>query len=667
MQWYINRLKLMSASEIAYRTKVLIKNLLEKKGFLVLDEVPAWNHHIQTNNWIYSWCEGQSFIQYCNAAEKLIKGYMSIFALGDIYLGHPPQWNQDPKTGIIAPLFYGKSLNYRDNKLVGNIKYLWELNRHLHLVTLAQAYCISKDKKYINGIQCHIQSWIKQCPYPLGPNWSSPLELAIRLINWSIVWQMIGGLDSPLFYGNKGLDFQNTWLRSIYVHCHFISKHLSCYSSANNHIIGEVAGMFIASQTWPYWDEMRHWGGKAKRKLEHECLKQNSSDGVNFEQSIAYSQFVIDFLLLSALAGQVNGIQFSQAYWNRIERMLECFASFMDVDSNMPMIGDADDGYVVRLSQEKSFCPYRSLLATGAVLFNRSDFKYKAFDFDHKSMCLLGKKGEDQFEKLEYKTIHLPIRRAFPQGGYYILGKDFETNREIKGIADCGPLGYLSIAAHGHADALSFVLSISGKEFLIDPGTYAYHTKKRWRNFFRGTSAHNTIRIDELDQSVRGGNFMWLKKANASCLKWGTNYSEDVFQGWHDGYLRLKDPVIHKRTIYFQKDINTFIINDNLHCKEKHKVELFWHFAEDCSVELIHCGCKIIKKGITIILKNPDKIICWSIYKGNKELPLGWVSRKFDVKEACSTLVGNIEIKGQKDMKTIIKILFSENQNTGEE
>src|SRR5207249_6082019 len=138
--------------------------------------------------------------------------------------------------------------------------------------------------------------------------------------------------------------------------------------------------------------------------------------------------------------------------------------------------------------------------------------------------------------------------REFADGGYYILGERFETPDEVRLIVDAGPIGYQAIAAHGHADALAFTLSLGGKEFLVDPGTFAYHTEPLWRAYFRGTSAHNTVRIDGEDQSQPGGKFMWLAKANAACAAFDTSTTEDVFEGWHDGYLRLPDPVMHRRS-----------------------------------------------------------------------------------------------------------------------
>src|SRR5678809_577781 len=100
--------------------------------------------------------------------------------------------------------------------------------------------------------------------------------------------------------------------------------------------------------------------------------------------------------------------------------MLEYVASIMDVGGNLPMFGDADDGYVVRLDPRADFCRYRSLLATGAVLFGRPEFKAKAGALDDKSRWLLGAGAEARFAAIDAAAARLPVRRAFPDGGCYI-------------------------------------------------------------------------------------------------------------------------------------------------------------------------------------------------------------------------------------------------------
>src|SRR5207302_1562759 len=206
----------------------------------------------------------------------------------------------------------------------------------------------------------------------------------------------------------------------------------------------------------------RAWRAGARAILEREALLQNAPDGVNREQAVSYQQFELDLLLHPLLAGRANGRRYSAAFESRIEAMIEYLASVMDAGGSIPMFGDSDDGLVVRLAQDDGHCNYRSLLATGAILFRRGDFKAKAGRLDDKTRWLFGEGADAAFERLDGTKAQLPVRRAFAHGGYYILGCGFETKDEIRLVADAGPLGYQTIAAHGHADALAFTLSVGG-------------------------------------------------------------------------------------------------------------------------------------------------------------------------------------------------------------
>ena len=557
-------------------------------------------------------------------------------------------------SGKKSPMVFGKTLDYRNEELVGDIKYLWEPSRHLHLVTLAQAYCLTQSEAYLNALKAHLVSWLDQCPYLIGPQWVSSLELGIRLINWYLVWQLIGGLESELFKGKEGAVFRERWLKSIYQHVHFISGHYSRYSSANNHLIGEAAGVFVATVGWPFWPEFNNWRKESAHILEREALLQNNTDGVNREQAIAYQQFVLDFLIISKLTADANQCSFSDEWEVRLESMLEFVASIMDVAGNLPMIGDADDGFVVGLTQGNvDWCPFKSLLATGAVLFNRADFAVKSGQYDEKSRWLLGDQAREQFEFLSSGSVSLPVKRAFVEGGYYILGDKFESEEEVKIIADAGPLGYLGIAAHGHADALSFTFSVGGREILIDPGTYAYHTQKKWRNYFRGTSAHNTVCIDGQDQSVIGGNFMWLRKAEISEVEWTVSQDEDVLSASHNGYMRFSDPVCHTRKIRYDKSARKIFVVDSIKCESNHDIELFWHFSEQCQIEKQSKGLVIRNGSDVIVLKIMDSLDGdLKIAFGETNPPRGWVSRRFGMKEAISTVVFSKTINGDTELHT---------------
>jgi hypothetical protein len=671
----------MGAAEIAYRVQQALHARLEQRGVgLARTAVPM-------EQFGTPWCAMQAAVRdvepYRAAADRILAGRFDVFALHGVELGFPPRWNRDPKTGTEAPLTFGKTLNYRDEQVVGDIKYLWEPNRHMELVTLAQAWRLTGEMKYAVGCRSLLESWFEQCPYPLGPNWTSSLEHSVRLLNWSVAWQLLNaqpmvdhiGTDSvfphpnPLpegegvFSGESGEAFRRRWLDSIYRHCHFIAGHFSKHSSANNHLFGEYMGLFIGALMWPCWKESARWLETARAGLESEALKQNAPDGVNREQAIWYQHEVADMMLLCGLAGKASGTGFSVAWWKRLEAMLEFIAALMDVGGKLPMIGDSDDAVMVRFSREPGFNAYRSLLATGAVLFERGDFARKAGCFDDKSRWLLGDEAVAVFESLIAPPSadgNPDEKHFFPDGGYCILGGGFNMPDEVRIVADAGPLGYLSIAAHGHADALAFTLSAGGQEILIDPGTYAYHTQKKWRDYFRGTSAHNTVRVDGEDQSVIGGNFMWLKHARAWCEKWETSPALDLFVGAHDGYSRLADPVIHRRSLEFDKPAGVIRIADTLTCKGPHKVEIHWHFAETCRVQVrgneISAVCG--NQSITMLMSGCEWLPV--VKSGQEDPPMGWISRNFDQKCHSPSVVWSGQITGSTTLDTEIRLVRHE-------
>ena len=349
LTWIYNRLKCMSMPEIAYRAYRQLGISCEQSRWARTAKLAVPEPTIgPTDFWIPKSPPIKNKERYIQAANEILKGHLSIFQADVDAYQVIQNWNQDPKSLVKAPMIFGKKLDYRNESLVGDIKYLWEPNRHLHLVTLAQAYFLTGNRLYGKAFMLHLRSWIDQCPHPLGPNWSSSLEGAIRLINWSIAWQLIGGCDSQLFTDEQGKSFRSDWLESIFQHMYFISGHFSRYSSANNHLIGEAAGLFVGANTWPYWHALTdRWRSDSQKILLREAQKQIHPDGGTCEQAISYQQFVLDFLILSLLSARPLGITFPETYLLKIETMIDFISALMDCKGNMPMIGDADDGFAV--------------------------------------------------------------------------------------------------------------------------------------------------------------------------------------------------------------------------------------------------------------------------------------------------------------------------------
>ncbi|WP_148715347.1 heparinase II/III family protein [Chitinolyticbacter meiyuanensis] len=627
LTWYYNRLRCMSLGEVAHRVLEHGRKSAEKRGLalaprpeLTAQSGPRWFG-------VPSQLEASTRELIISRADGLLAGDWLVFGVPKP-LGMPPNWLQDPLTGTIAPLRYGMGLSLTDRAVVGDIKYLWEPARHLEWVTLAQAWALTQDTRYLDALGVCLSSWLEQAPYPMGPHWASSLEVAIRLINWAMVWQLIGQAESPLWQGAAGAALLRDWLLHIHQSQHFIRHHLSRHSSANNHLIGELAGLFIGCCTWHDGDEVASWRAYAQTELADEALKQNGGDGINREQAISYQQFVFEFLFWAGSAGAAHGQGFAPAYWERLLRMAEWVATLRDVAGNVPNIGDADDGYVTRLGAEAVHDPYAQMLQVAGGVFGIPAWQTAGEPSPAAPWWLA-------------QPVALPARpeplavapRWFAEGGYAVIGEHWGSEHEVKIVLDAGPLGYLGIAAHGHADALSLQLSVGGVPVLVDPGTYSYHAPGPWREHFRGTAAHNTVSIDGQSQSLSGGRFMWIHHAAARCEQFSTNDRETVWAGRHDGYRRLPSKASHWRRVVFDHQKKQLIVTDRIDVTAPCRVTLHWQHAADVEAVLSSQGWDIKAAGRVIPVWLRQGKGQWQVVTGEESPPAGWVSARYGDKQ----------------------------------
>jgi hypothetical protein len=627
MTWLVNRLRCMSVAEVGYRVQQAAVTKLSRRMDQGAAPVPL-PHALTLRLRGAPALEEAEREALLADAEHILAGHVLLFADRRFDVGVPPIWNRDPDSGVTAPSTFSGDLNITDRDKVGDIKHIWELNRHLHLVRLAQAWAITGEARWAESLAAQLRSWLDQCPPSTGPNWTSSLELGIRLINWSLVWQLCGGESGPLFSGPEGERLRADWLASIHAHCRGIARHLSRHSSANNHLIGELAGLYVAAVTWPCWRASKGWRQQARHELELQAQAQFSRDGVNREQAFAYHVFSSEFLFVAGLLGQACGEPFSRSYWTVLQRALKFLRSVMDVGGNVPMVGDADDGAVFRLDAA-GVGRSAQLLALGDAVFGGGSHAHPGARW--LLHALPGPRPDADAHETETAW-------SFPDGGYLLFGANFGTAREIKGMLDCGPLGYLGIAAHGHADALALTLSVAGEQCLVDPGTYSYWQPLKWRDYFRGTSAHNTVRIDGQDQSVSGGRFMWLRKARAAIERMPQSPHEFDFRGSHDGYHRLADPVRHVRNVRFDAATSTLVVRDDVSARRAHQVELFWHFAPELDVRLTSTGLHARGKHFTLQMQASGNDLKLELVRGAEHPPLGWMSRSYEAKEPCDVL-----------------------------
>lgn len=627
LDWYKSRLLAMTLSEVMIRIKREVKKLAWKRKKVLQRTQIALTHEDPWQMLEQPAVEEFKAELKCISAEadRYLEGKYHF--LNKCYDEPVVDWNYDNINYIKAPLDFAFDINYKDIKKIGDIKNIWEKNRHQHLTVIAIAYALTKQEQYADHIKQQLISWVEQNPLLQGVNWSSPLEMGIRLISWVWIERLLRGWQGHYqLFGPQGIMWE-----SIYWHQKVISEFYSVGSSANNHLIGEMAGLYIASTVWPYFPESKLWQKKATDILEREIEKQTFASGLNKEQAFSYHIFVLEFFLLAGIEGERFQQPFSARYKSKLCKMIEIIPSLLDAGKNLPRYGDSDEGLAVLLR------PYNSSRVDWIFILASMWLNF-IHDWADKTTGMLTAKiilpqGETGFSGVSFKSKKNSL--AIMDAGLFILAANRDTSGEVFCLFDAGPIGYLSLAAHGHADALSFTLSVGGLPVIIDPGTYQYNADLYWRNYFRGTKAHNTINIDDLDQSVSGGPFLWTKKANVQVLNWTELPNGASITAQHDGYLHLPGRIIHQRT--FTLDNNKIEIIDRVLGNGNHKVEWRLHFSPHCKAEIIDNQCLVSWNNGKLII-DLDTRLNWLLEYGGTNA--GWYSEGFNLKQPIYTLIG---------------------------
>jgi hypothetical protein len=641
--WYINRLMTMSVGEVYYRILQQIRGYFQEK---FAQNVIFRPEKIDTKRDIL----GIEIVD-----QKTIPYSLNVFGT-DFNFQDPYKinWQKDISSGEIFIQSFYRKINIRENPDL-SAKYVWEINRLQYLTGICINYKSAKNLQDLDLFIQIIRSWSGQNPFLAGVNWYSNIEVNLRLITWFLCWEI---LDAESLM-NQNVEFnefvQVEWLPLIKKHCIYSYNNPSKFSSANNHLISEYAGLFVASSKWNF-KESKKWLRYSKTGLEKEIIKQHSSGGINKEEAAEYIQFITDFFLLTFIIAEKTGNSFSAGYKQRLFKIFSYIYDLLDCKGNFPKYGDEDDGRCFLLDFDKSVNNFQSLMTSASILFNNPDFKFKSNRFDRKNQFLFGNEGKNVFESIP-EVIETEGSRFYVEEGHFMFRKR-QDDKEIFLHFDAAPLGFLSIAAHGHADALSFTLNVDGQPVFVDPGTYTYHTAPEWRSYFIGTLAHNTIRVNNRDQAVNGGPTLWIKKYKSCVIDFEFNKNIDQVRATHNGYL--KEGVQHIRDIIFDRLKNEFQIFDTIILMKNRKVflEIPFHIHPDMSVVRSAEHCFLLTK---------DNIRTTEFFLDEKLQPevingqlspqiLGWYSASFSKKEPANVIYCKIQVESSTSFKFVIKI-----------
>lgn len=621
IDWYLNRLKTMSVAEIPYRIGQVVQLNYEKRfPKHTLPHIPQYS------------IAKPILPQTDFSAIEVQVSQVWVFGQKLDYSKKTINWHRDIFSGKTFPLEFAKTMSIRKDPEL-SAKNVWELNRLQFLPQLAINYQITSDQNLLEQFISLNESWIDANPYLYGINWYSNIEINIRLINWFFCWEILK--VEELSGENKAFDrFVNEkWIPVIYQHCQYSYRNPSKYSSANNHLISEYSGLFISASKWKF-KESDKWLNYARKGLEREIVRQHSN-GINREEAAEYIQFITDFFLISWIVGESTRNQFSDSYRKTLKEIMDYIFHLTDIKGNFPQYGDEDDGKVVCFSNEPYYNNFKSLLSSACILFHDHKYRQKSAGYDLKNQILFGDKGAELFENLK-ESVNTSVSAFYQEEGHFIFKKQ-QAQKEIYCHFDAAPLGFLSIAAHGHADALSLILNINGIPVFIDSGTYSYHVVKEWRNYFVSTMAHNTICIDSQNQARQVGDTMWLHHYKCEVLSVMQTEEFESVKASHNGYKNVK----HIREVCFIRKSDTFIIEDELEITdgEEHECTILFHMHPDMVITKISSNKVLLAhpSGIklSLTIEGFDEI---TFIKGQENPIIGWYSESFMQKEPTTVI-----------------------------
>jgi hypothetical protein len=461
------------------------------------------------------------------AAEKICQRRFDLLGYEDLDFGFPIDWHLDPVNHKRAPRKPWYQIPFLDFDQVGDHKIIWELNRHQHLVTLAQA-------GFHDEILAQWIHWQQENLYPIGINWASTLEVAFRALSWLWVRHLIG-------------DFHDDLLPALHLHGWYIERFPSTYFSPNTHLLGEGVALFAIGLLCPQIRDARRWQERGWNIVLRQAEAQVRPDGFHFEQSVYYHVYALDFFQFARTLAARNAIPIPTAFDQTIEKMSEALAAISQAGLP-PRFGDDDGGRVVGSPAPP---PRKSipLPSAGGLMGSLAPLAPSPAQPASRSIAL-------------------------SSSGIYAM-----TDPHSQLFIDAGPLGVFA-GGHGHADALSIQLVMDGRPVLIDPGTFCYTCPERDR--FRGTAAHNTLQVDGRDQAQPAGPFAWAGMPETTVDRWVTSETFDLFVGHHNGYA----PIIHHRWVFGLK-YRFWLVRDMISGPSRHRLDIHWHFLDERDLAIL--------------------------------------------------------------------------------
>lgn len=463
-----------------------------------------------------------------------------------------------------------------------DIRTLWEPARLQHLTALLVWLVSNAEDQGAADVEAFVRrevlGWLERNPLLAGPHYRSAMECGLRIPVLLYCLVVLSNL-SP--------DDRHRLSDAVFLHAWWIEHNLSLYSSRGNHTVCEASGLVFAGVLFKEEVQGRRWLEQGISLLRSELDYQILPDGGPVEQSFGYHRFVMDIYWLTLDTLERNSLCDCQDMHERLHKGEQFLSDVGFAPDRFPAVGDDDGGYAVA----PGITPVRGT-------------------------------GRTQEEGC----------RSFKLSGYSVItGAD-----GLNVVFDHGPLGMPPLYNHGHADALSVTLAVGGDELLIDPGTFRYNGVPAERSYFKSTAAHNTVVVDGCDQADQVTGFIWKTPCTGRLLKSEKIEAGYLIEAEHDGYKRLKQPLMHRRTLIYTPQ-ESLLIRDSFQGTGEHEFVVHFHLHPDALVNETAGWWRVDRAGGTIWIKLLDGGT-FELVRGQERPMLGWYSERYGSRQPVPTL-----------------------------
>ena len=542
-------------------------------------------------------------------AERILNGELKYFAHKFVKTGFPPDWHKDPVSGKkLAPSKHWSEIS--DDGDV-DIKFVWETSRFSMVYTLVRAYASTRDEKFAEAFWTLIESWTESNPPNRGPNWMDGQEAALRLLAWTFGYYQFSHSPSAI----PERIAQVTIL--VAAHAERIYKNIEyAISTHSNHTISEAFGLWLTGLLFPELKDAGKYHQFGRQLLEQEAAAQIFPDGGYSMYSLNYHRFILHLYLCMIRLGELNQSPVPSLIGDRISASITFLSQLIDSETgHMPVYGSNDGALVLPLNN-CDFSDYRPLLQLGWYVTQKQFlFEPGPWDEDIFWLCSpLSLQGRGAGVRVKQS------QSSFSHAGLYLL-----HSTEGKAIIRCTDFQ----SRPSHADQLHVDLWWKGKNIACDAGTYLYSGEGIWRNGLAHTSLHNTVTVDHQDQMKMLTRFTWTNWSKGNVLRHDAN----VWEGEHNGYKRLADPVSHKRTVLSLGE-DRWLVVDHLVGRQQHHYALHWLLNDfpyeqgensillsiDSEKYKVQAGLLEGKSAFSVVRGDPNSTRGWrSQYYGDRE------------------------------------------------